>query len=139
MLPSITAAKQLAAKLRAQLNTEGREIGHSKSLELVAVQFGYRDWNTFHAAIGNRPPNNWALGDHVSGHYLSQPFTAKIIAISMVRNGWFEMTLDLDEAVDVVTFDSFSNFRKRIRKIVGPQGTTLERTSDGQPHLVLAD
>ena len=45
--------------------------------------------------------------------------------------------LDLDEAVDVVRFDSFSNLRKRIRVEVGPEGHSKERTSDGTPQIVL--
>jgi hypothetical protein len=45
--------------------------------------------------------------------------------------------LDLDHPVDVVTFDSFSNLRKRIRGTVGPDGRSKEITSDGTPHLVL--
>jgi Glyoxalase superfamily protein len=39
--------------------------------------------------------------------------------------------------VDVVTFDSFSNFRKRVWGVVGPLGESREKTSDGQPHLVI--
>jgi len=31
----------------------------------------------------------------------------------MTRPGWFRLAVDLVEAVDVLTFDSFSNFRKR--------------------------
>ncbi|MEN8685342.1 glyoxalase superfamily protein, partial [Marivita sp.] len=42
-----------------------------------------------------------------------------------------------DEPVDVVHFDSFSNFRKRVQCVVGPSGTTKEKTSNGQPHVVL--
>ncbi len=47
------------------------------------------------------------------------------------------MTLDLAEPVDVVTFDSFSNFRSRVRKAVDAYGRSFDKTSDGEPHLVL--
>ena len=45
--------------------------------------------------------------------------------------------LDLDDAVDVVRFDSFSNLRKRIRVEVGPDGHSKERTFDGTRHVEL--
>lgn len=40
----------LAARLRAALATDGVEISHSKALELVARQHGYRDRSTLAAA-----------------------------------------------------------------------------------------
>ncbi|MEX5599401.1 glyoxalase superfamily protein [Pseudophaeobacter sp. C1-32P7] len=136
-LPTLVEAKAQAKRLRTGLEAEGREISHSQSLELVARQHGVRDWNTFHAAMGNRPPEGFTPGGRIEGTYLSQPFAATVLAVEMLRPGWFRLELDLDEAVDVVTFDSFSNFRKRIRGTVGPSGTSRERTSDGTPHLVI--
>jgi hypothetical protein len=73
----------------------------------------------------------------VTGRYLSQPFAATVLAADQFRPGWFRLVLDLDAAVDVVRFDSFSNLRKRIRVEVGPEGHSKERTSDGTPHVVL--
>jgi hypothetical protein len=134
-LPSITAAKEQAKRLREKLEAEGTNVSHSKSLELIAHQYGFRDWNTLHAAIGNRPPFEWQVGDRARGSYLSQPFEAEIVAVETVRPGWFRLTLELDEAVDVVTFDSFSNFRKRVTGVVGPAGTSREKTSNGRPQL----
>ena len=49
----------------------------------------------------------------------------------------YTLTLDLEEAVDVVRFDSFSNFRKRVTGMVDAGGVSSERTSDGRPHLQL--
>ena len=71
------------------------------------------------------------------GAYLGQPFEGCIVAAEPTRPGWFALTIDLDEAVDVVAFESFSNYRKRIRATVGPLGESREKTSDGQPHLVI--
>lgn len=135
--PSAMQAKDLAQRLRTKMAEDGTPIGHAKSLELVAHQYGFRDWNTMLAAIGNRPPRDWAAGDKVSGTYLSQPFTGRIVSVSMVRPGWFEVELHLDQAVDVVTSTAFSNLRTRIRGVIGPKGHTMERTSDGQPHLYI--
>lgn len=134
-LPSATHAKGQAQRLRAQMAEDGAPIGHAKSLELVAHQHGFRDWNAMFAAIGNRPPKGWAIGDKVSGTYLSQPFAAHVVSVSVIRPGWFGLELHLEQAVDVVTSDGFSNFRSRIRGVVGPKGHSVERTSDGQPHL----
>ncbi len=136
-LPSITEAKAQARRLRKELLEQGNEVSHSRALELVARQYGFRDWNTLHAAIGNRPPETWTPGGRVRGTYLAQPFDATVIAVEMLRPGWFRLVLDLDEAVDVVSFDSFSNFRRRISGVIGPAGTTRERTSNGEPHLRL--
>lgn len=134
-LPSLPEAKAKAKTLRADLTKQGTEINHANALEMVAHQHGFADWNTFHAAIGNRPPDGWTVGGRVQGQYLSQPFEATVKAVEILRPGWFRLVLDLDEAVDVVTFDSFSNFRKRISASVGPEGTSRERTSNGVPHL----
>jgi len=136
-LPTTAEAKDHAKRLRAQLDEQGTTISHANALELVAHQYGFGDWNAFHAAIGNRPPDGWFVGGRVQGTYLSQPFEATVIAVEILRPGWFRLTLDLDDAVDVVTFDSFSNFRKRITGVVGPGGTSRERTSDGVSHLKL--
>ena len=134
-IPTLAEAKQLAKQLRAQLAEKGTEISHSNALERVAQQYGYRDWNTLHVALGNRPPEGWVAGERVRGRYLSQRFEATVVAVEMLRPGWFRLELDLVEAVDVVTFDSFSNFRKRIRGVVGPVGTSVEKTSDGVAQL----
>lgn len=136
-LPSIAAAKAKARCLRAELQAGGTTISHGKSLELIARQQGYRDWNTLHAAIGKRRPIALTVGDHVRGHYLSQPFDAEIVSVETVRPGWFRIILDLDEPVDVVTFDSFSNLRRRVAGVVGPAGTSREKTSNGRPQLEL--
>jgi hypothetical protein len=136
-LPSIEAAKEQAKRLRNRLSADGTTVSHGKALELVAQQYGYRDWNTLHAAIGNRPPIPWQVGDRVRGHYLAQPFDAEVIGVEAVRPGWLRVTLDLDEAVDVVAFDSFSNLRRRVTGVVGPEGVSREKTSNGRPQLEL--
>lgn len=134
-LPSAAQAKDQARRLRTKMAEDGASIGHAKSLELVAHQHGFRDWNTMFAAIGNGPPKGWDIGDKVSGTYLSQTFTGHVVSISILKPGWFRLDLHLDEAVDVVTSNGFSNFRSRIRGVIGPKGHSIERTSDGQPHL----
>jgi len=132
---SIAAAKAEARALRARLAAEGRAIGHGQALELIARQQGYRDWNALHAALEEADVPPWRPGARVRGRYLSQPFAATVVAATRLSPGWYRLELALDEAVDVVRFDSFSSFRKRIQGTVGPAGTSRERTSDGRPQL----
>jgi hypothetical protein len=136
-LPTISKAKQEAKHLRATLAEQDEAISHAQALERVAHRHSFRDWNAFHAEMRNRPPQAWTVGGRVTGRYLSQPFAATVLAAEPLRRGWGRLVLDLDAAVDVVRFDSFSNLRKRIRVEVGPEGHSKERTSDGAPHVAL--
>lgn len=136
-LPTLDAAKAQARALRAALEAEGREITHSAALELVAKSHGLRDWNTLHAAIGNRPAPPLAVGQIVEGAYLKQPVLAEVIGLTQLSEGRWEVLLQFDQPVDVVTFDSFSNYRSRVSKVVGADGRSFDTTSDGVPHLVL--
>ncbi len=136
-LPTLDAAKALAIALRASLKAEGREISHSQALELIAQSHGKKDWNTLHAAIGNAPPAPVDLGQRVRGHFLAQPFTGKVTGIKQLSVDRFEVVLTFDQPVDVVVFDSFSNLRTRVTKVVGPDGRSFEKTSNGVPHLVI--
>ncbi|MDP2740970.1 MAG: glyoxalase superfamily protein [Pseudorhodobacter sp.] len=135
--PSMDAAKAQAKALRAGLAADGREIGHGKALDLVARSHGYKDWNTLHAAIGNAPRPPVAVGQIVEGRYLKQPFLGEVTGLTALSSGRWQVVLEFDQPVDVVTFDSFSNFRSRVTKVVGSDGVSLETTSDGVPHLVL--
>jgi len=138
-LPSLDALKAQAKRLRATFGAQGNPIGHGQALELLAHQHGYKDWNTFHAAIGNRPPPTpVAIGDRVRGHYLGQAFNAEVIGVQALSSvDKFRITLNFDEAVDVVTFESFSAYRKRVTCTIDRAGRTAEKTSDGRPHLQL--
>lgn len=139
-LPSIDTLKDQAKRLRARFVDEMQPVSHSRALELIAAQYGFRDWNTLHAAVGNRPPfNPWMLGSRVRGTYLGQPFDAEVIGVQALTSqpGRYRMTLHFDTPVDVVTFDSFSAFRQRVNCTVDETGRTLEKTSNGRPHLEL--
>ncbi len=134
---SISTAKRQAKLLRSKLAADGTDISHSKSLELVARQHGFRDWNTLFAHLGNRPAPAWQIGDRVCGLYLSQRFEAEIIAVKKISDGWFRLTFQFDQPVDVITFESMSNYRSRTTQVIGPDGTTREKTSNGRPHMIL--
>lgn len=137
-LPSIEALKAQARNLRGSLENEGNFIKHGEALEFIAAQYGYRDWNTLHAAAGHALRGALSVGSKVSGAYLGQPFTGTILSLTALGGGThFRVSLDLDQAVDVVRFDSFSALRKRISGTVDRQGLSHARTSDGTPHLVI--
>lgn len=136
-LPTITKAKRDAKRMRATLTEQGEEISHAQALERVAQRHGFRDWNAFHAEMRDRPPRGWTVGGRVTGRYLSQPVAATALAADQRRPDWFRLVLHLDEAVDVVRFESFSNLRKQIRVEIGPDGHSKERTSDATPHVEL--
>ncbi len=137
-LPSLEALKQQAKRLRAGLDEEGDFLTHSESLELIAKQYGFRDWNTLHAAIGNRPPvKRFELGGRVKGRYLGQPFTGEIVAIRSMPPDHLRIVLHFDEPVDVVTFESFSAYRSRVSALINSDGVTAEKTSNGAPQMVV--
>ena len=136
---SIESLKEQARRLRTSLADAGEPVSHSRALELVARQHGYRDWNTAHASLGNRPSGPpLELGGRARGRYLGQPFAATVIGLrSQLTPGRWQVELRFDEPVDVVTFDSFSSFRSRVTVTIDADGRTVEKTSNGVPHMVL--
>lgn len=134
----IAGLKAQARRLRAILQeTAGTTVSHAQALELVARQHGARDWNTLRAR--NSPPkaSELSVGATVSGRYLGQPFTGRVIGLGALSGGTMRVTLHFDQPVDVVTFESFSAFRQRVSCVLGPDGRSPAKTSDGAPHLVI--
>lgn len=137
--PSIDAMKAAAKALRRELEARGAPVSHSEALEIVARQHGFRDWNTAHAAAGNRPPPAFALGQAVSGRYLGRPCAGRLIAVREMADGArYELTIQLDAPVNVSAFESFEVLRSRIHTTVDRAGRSAEKTSDGRPHVELA-
>lgn len=138
-LRTLDALKTQAKRLRSELSATGITIGHSKSLELLAKQHGFKDWNTLHAAAGNRGPDAPVfLGQRVNGRYLNQPFQGEIIGVQLLAKfDMFRVTIKFNEPVDIITFEGMSNFRQQVSPTITREGVTVEKTSDGSPHLVL--
>lgn len=140
MPASREAAKRRAKELRLELAAQGTRITHGQALELTARELGFRDWNTASARLSNRPEFKPDLGMRVTGTYLKQPFRGEIIAAREMAGGTaHEITIQFDEPVDVVSFDSFSAFRSRVTVRVSTEGETWERTGDGERHMVVAE
>ena len=141
MTTSITTrdqAKARAREIRAEAAAAGTTLSHSAALERVAAERGYRDWNTASARLANTPEIPLQVGDRVGGTYLKQPFEGRVLSVRELNAGAaFEITLEFDEPVDVVEFESFSAFRHRVNATVSAGGVSYSKTSDGVPHLVV--
>ncbi|AVW91878.1 glyoxalase superfamily protein [Celeribacter baekdonensis] len=135
-LHSVKEAKLQAKALRIALAAQGTAITHARALELIAHQNGLRDWNTLQAKLAEAEPQPFRLNAKVRGQYLGQAFTGRIVALSRVGSNT-QLSLQLDEPVDTVQFESFSNMRRHVRGVVGPDGRSPRKTSDGTPHLVI--
>lgn len=133
---TLDAAKAQAKALRTALADQGTPVSHSQALELVARQSGARDWNTLHAKLASNLPDPFRAGDRVQGHYLGQAFTGTVISVRPVGTNQ-RVTMQLDEAVDVVEFDSFSAWRQRVSGTIGPDGASPQKTSNGRPQLTV--
>ncbi|SLN36488.1 hypothetical protein PEL8287_01730 [Roseovarius litorisediminis] len=136
-LPTRDALKAQARRLRATLTDKGTPIAHATALEAIAQQWGYRDWNTLSATARTMPLAQWQVGQPVSGRYLGHAFTARIKAVRQASGGHHHLTLVFDAPVDVVTSDRFSAYRRQVNCVVNAHGVTHQKTSDGQPHVVL--
>lgn len=136
--PTPETMKSEARALREERAIAGEAISHSKALELTAKAHGYRDWNTAVASLPTRVACPVTLGDRVSGAYLKQRFTGRVIAAAiMPGEQLYKITIQFDEPVDVVTFDTFSAFRQRVTATVDAYGVSPAHTSDGEPHMRL--
>jgi len=132
-------AKSWAKIIRADHADRGTPINHARSLELVAAELGFRDWNALNASLSDGGRVEFFVGDRVEGQYLKQEFRGSIVKVARASsNGDAHVSVELDEPVDVVRFDSFSALRKRVTGTLSAGGVSLRKTSDGVPHLILA-
>ena len=125
-----------AKQLREHRLQQNIETTHSEALEILAASYGLRDWNTLHAKASQ--PVDLRAGDSLQGRYLGQSFTGTVLDIANTAEpDQALVTIKFDDPVDVVKFDSFSSYRSRISKKITRTGYSLDKTSDGEPHLVL--
>lgn len=134
---TLDTVKAEVKALRQALRAEGTLVSHAQSLELIARRHGARDWNTLHARLRQRnAPLPLAVGAKVSGHYLGQAYSGTILAVSG-RAERRQVEIALDQPIDTVRFDSFSNWRHRIRGTLDKDGRSPDTTSDGTPVLTV--
>lgn len=133
------AAKSAARDLRAQYSGKGTPISHGHALDLIAKAEGYRDWNGFSAFLKVQEARALPqIGDRITATYLGQNQTGEILKSDEMSQGRTRITILLDEAVDVVKFDSFSAYRQRITSVIGEHGESFDKTSDGNPVLKIS-
>jgi len=136
-LPSISQMKIMAKRLRL---TSGQSItSHSHSLEKLSQTLGYKDWNTCLSAAKSEITNSPVQeGESVSGHYLGVSFTGNVQKLfAVIPRKTFRLYIQLDNPIDVVSSENFSNLRRQIHGTINQSGKTEEITSSGTPHLVL--
>lgn len=130
---------QARARARQIRSESATPISLSAALERVAHEMGFRDWNTASARLSNAPDFTWQVGERVSGQYLKRAFKGRIHAVRELHGqSGYQLTIQFDEPVDVVDWESFSSFRQRVTVRVSPEGITWARTSDGVPHMIVA-
>lgn len=137
--------KQQARRLRTSMAGRGVALTLAQALETVAHTNGFRDWNTASAmapeasppAQGERRGSAWQVGQVVEGEYLGQAFKGTVLGLSTLPQNRDRITLRFDVPVDVVAFDSFSSFRQRVTAVIGADGVSPKKRSDGTPHLRL--
>ena len=137
-IPTRDALKAQAKRLRADLAQRGQTITHAQALETIAHQWGARDWNTLAAqAVPAPPAEGYAPGQRVTGRYLGHAFRGQIKAARQAASGFWAVTVRFDAPIDVVTSDQFSAFRRQVNATLNAEGRSPQKTSDGQPHMVL--
>ena len=138
-LPSIDQLKEQAKSLRNIKAKDGVSLGHSQCLELVAKGHGFKDSNCLSAAASNESgAKPYFTGQHFSGHYLSTPFAGELVLVKGSDDPSLTIVrVKFDQPIDVVKFDSFSNFRRQVTCSLTKEGVTREKTSNGVPHMVL--
>jgi hypothetical protein len=99
-------------------------------------QFGMRDWNMLAARTGVSA-TAWQPGQRVTGRYLGQSFAGVVKAARSDAAGLWDLTLRFDGPVDVLASAQFTNIRQQVSTVINAQGESRERTSDGQPIMVL--
>lgn len=108
-LPDLAGLKAQARRLRLKMARSGSDLKHAAALELIALHYGYKDWNTLYAVVREQTDAPVETGDRIRGTYLSHRIQGEVAAASVERLGWFRVRLKLDEAVDVVASRHFSD------------------------------
>lgn len=135
-IPSRDILKSQAKRLRRDLAARDQSMSYAEALETIAHQWGARDWNTLSAMVLDTK-SGWSPGQRVTGRYLGHSFAGEVKAARQSSNGFWSLTLRFDEAVDVVTSALFSSFRRQVNTTVNTEGLSPQKTSNGQPHMVL--
>lgn len=106
-----------ARRMRDHFAEKNIDISHSATLEVLAKQHGFKDWNVLSAILKRRLEKDiWPeLDDRIKGIYLGHNFTGRVTKIQITKQeNSRRYTLLFDNPVDVVTSAHFSNSRRQI-------------------------
>lgn len=135
-IPPIEYLKHKARIFRLEKVKEKLTISQAQALETLAHEYGFRDWNGLSAAA-KKQINIVEIGQRVNGCYLGQDFNATVKNVRLDDDSRTRVTFVFDDAVDVVSFESFSSFRKQVSCFINQKAMTDEKTSNGLPQLAL--
>lgn len=134
-----TDLKAEARAWRTEQADAGHPVSNAQALEMVARFHGFRDWNTAAGVLPMTRGPVFNVGQRVEGKYLKQSFTGTVLGVSALGAAdLFRLTVEFDEPVDVVAFESFSAWRRRVEATVDRGGVSPSKTSDGAAHMVIA-
>ncbi len=131
IVPSLETAKQQAKSLRKYLDTQNIPISHSQCLEALACLYGQNSWNHLSGLLGKSIKDKPAIRlpgveEKIRGVYLKKPFAGKVIKIESIAKGELRRyAIQLDEPMDVVESELFSNHRQRITAMVNLDGYSV--------------
>ena len=134
-LPGRDVIKAQAKRLRSSLEAEGNFISHSDALELVAKQYGFRNWNTMSPSLADTTRPGLTVGGPVSGRYLGHAFSGTILGLQHYKGGRRKIVIEFDQPIDVVASEHFSSHRRRVEGVLERNGASWEKISDGTPVL----
>jgi len=153
MTPPPDIAKARAKRLRAYLAGAGFTLSHSQSLEAIAHEDGFRDWNTLSAhlrqaaektaeapkpeTIENDCP--FTLGSRAAGLYYNTPFAGQVRGIEMTaRDGVWRITLQFDKRLTVTMGEHLGMARQRVRLTVDRLGRSGNLAGKADGHAQIA-
>ncbi|MCJ9430503.1 glyoxalase superfamily protein [Kordiimonas marina] len=146
-------AKARAKRLRAYLTGAGLPVSHSQSLEAIAHEDGFRDWNTLSAHLRQaaspeeKPAKSdisengcpFTLGSRAAGFYYNTPFTGQVRGIEMTaRDGVWRITLQFNKRLKVTMGDHLDMARQRVRLTVDRLGRSVNLAGKADGHAQIA-
>jgi hypothetical protein len=143
----ITLAKARARRLRQYLASTGVSLGHSQCLEAIAVEDGFKDWNTCSAHLNTLdsgvpyPPVR--VGDRVRGTYRGGSFAGTVLGLEKTDGGppqiepvW-RIKIQFDSPVSIDGPESLALTRQRIRAMINGRGQSVNLKGRPDGHLAL--
>ena len=132
---NIDELKSQAKRLREYLSTQNINLAYGAALEAIAKQHGYRDWNTLSATV--KQNTKWpCAGERVMGKYLGHSFRGTVLKSELMSNSDNRRyTVMMDEPIDVVKSEHFSNYRQRISSTLNSDLESVDHK--GNPNKIL--